>query len=176
MQQKINEVGRTMLEMIGVLAVMGLIIYGAVVGIGFGVDMYKVTATYSDLEEIAQTVTDLYSWGSGYPTGVSDIGSVICRKNLAPMACASKLPSRWAEGDLSVSAPEEGYFVIKLSGIPRAACSRLAKMDYQNTCVKKSGQGVSTQCEDSTRNLVLVSFGSYNNGNNDTTDWCDEAE
>ena len=65
MKRKINESGRTMVEMMGVLAIIGVIMYGAIVGIGFGVDMYKVTATYNDLEKAAEDLKDLYSWSRG---------------------------------------------------------------------------------------------------------------
>ena len=92
-RDRTNESGRTMLEMLGVLAIMGVIIYGAIAGITFGVDMYKVTATYNDLEELATGLTDLYSWdelpiynddGSCKTTLEMEVVDAVCRNDIAP--------------------------------------------------------------------------------------------
>lgn len=156
MRQKLNEAGRTMLEMMAVLAIMGLIMYGAVVGIGFGVDMYKVTATYNDLEEISQTVLDLYSWAGKFPTGANgNIGTVLCTKNLAPLECSVRPVARWSNVKVYVTG-HDNYFAIQLQGLTKAACGRLEKMDYQNMCVGVAGS-VTTNCTNG--NLFLVSAG-----------------
>ena len=76
-----NESGRTMLEMLGVLAIMGVIMYGAIAGIGFGVDMYKINATFNDVEELSQGVIDLFSWNAGgYPT--NSFGTAVIMEGL----------------------------------------------------------------------------------------------
>ena len=62
-----NESGRTMLEMLGVLAIMGIITYGAIAGINYGMSSYKINQTYSEVQDIVQGVEDLYSWTKGYP-------------------------------------------------------------------------------------------------------------
>ena len=157
MKQKVNELGRTMLEMIGVLAIMGLIVYGAIIGIGFGVDMYKVTATYNDIEEISQTVTDLYSWGGSYD---GNIGQVLCQKGVAPLECNSEIPSRWTQSRLEINGMGN-YFQIVLNKISKGACSRLSKMEYQNLCVAADGKGdPELDCDQTgdTNRLVLYSF------------------
>ena len=159
MMRKINESGRTMLEMMGVLAIMGIIMYGAIVGIGFGVDLYKVTATHSDLEEISQTVMDLYSWSDGFPDDV-DIGAVLCNKELAPMPCGDALASRWTEGHIDIEgSSDHSYFIVHVTDIPEMACKRLEKMDYQNLCFPQIGDK-QTNCDN--RSLYLVSNGASN--------------
>ena len=44
--------GRTMMEMIGVLAIMGLIAYGALNGINSGMTSYKVNQLYIEVNNI----------------------------------------------------------------------------------------------------------------------------
>lgn len=61
-----EESGRTMLEMLGVLAIMGIITYGAIAGINYGMTSYKVNQTYNEVQDIVQGVQDLYSWSKGY--------------------------------------------------------------------------------------------------------------
>lgn len=156
MRQKLNEAGRTMLEMMAVLAIMGLIMYGAVVGVGFGVEMYKVTATYNDLEEISQTVSDLYSWAGKFPTGaIGNIGEVLCNKNLAPLECTARPIAHWANVKVHVTGYND-YFTIQLQGLTKTACGRLAKMDYQNMCVHTDTDGANGCAKG---NLFLVSAG-----------------
>ena len=61
-----EESGRTMLEMLGVLAIMGIITYGAIAGINYGMTSYKINQTYNEVQDIVQGVQDLYSWSKGY--------------------------------------------------------------------------------------------------------------
>ena len=64
-----NEQGRTMLEMLGVIAIMGIIVYGAIAGINYGMSSYKINQTYTEVQNIVQGIQDLYSWSRGYPDG-----------------------------------------------------------------------------------------------------------
>ena len=148
-----SESGRTMLEMLGVLAIMGVIMYGAVAGIGFGVDVYKVNATFNDLENLAQGVIDIYSWSpSGYrevnvctlgendvfdsSLNVSGAGkdcSVTMRMGAITRIFASTTPS--ALGSCPPDAMYCGYFVFRYNAIPKYACDRLSNMRYANLVV-----------------------------------------
>ena len=67
-----DQQGRTMLEMLGVLAIMGIITYGAIAGINYGMTSYKINQTYTEVQDIIQGVQDLYSWSKGFPIGVAD--------------------------------------------------------------------------------------------------------
>ena len=95
-----NESGRTMLEMLGVLAIMGIIVYGAIAGINYGMSSYRVNQTYSDIQDIVQGVEDLFSWSKGYPSG-DDVMKAACDNDVFPRACeGNKAPSQF--GDISV--------------------------------------------------------------------------
>ncbi|MBO7484100.1 MAG: hypothetical protein J6T55_03155 [Alphaproteobacteria bacterium] len=55
-----NESGRSMTEMLGVLAIMGIIIYGSVTGINSGLTSYRINQAYSDIHETISSIKDTY--------------------------------------------------------------------------------------------------------------------
>ena len=86
-----NEQGRTMIEMLGVLAIMGIIVYGAIAGINYGMISYKITQTYNDIQDIAQGVEDLYSWSKNYSSLTM---SALCKNDVFPDGCLSDNTAR----------------------------------------------------------------------------------
>ena len=76
-----------MLEMLGVLAIMGIITYGAIAGINYGMSSYKINQTYSEVQDIVQGVEDLYSWTKGYPVGTVASGDYAGCKKIIAAAC-----------------------------------------------------------------------------------------
>ena len=80
-----NQSGRTLLEMLGVLAIMGIITYGAIAGINYGMTSYKINQTYAEVQEIVQGIQDLYSWSSEYP---SEMMKAACKNNIFSGTCA----------------------------------------------------------------------------------------
>ena len=147
-----NESGRTMLEMLGVLAIMGVIVYGAVAGIGFGIEVYKVNASYTDLEELSQGIIDLYSWSDDY-SGLNckvlrdnDVTNLTIGDEVTPGGC-NGITGRY--GTIRVTTqnnPPE--FRIQYDGLTSFACGRLRNMDYTN--LKRDDSLEHKQCEDGT--------------------------
>ncbi len=84
---KETESGRTMLEMLGVLAIMGIITYGAIAGINYGMSSYKINQTYSEVQDIIQGVEDLYSWSKGYPNTPSELMAAACDNDIFSKKC-----------------------------------------------------------------------------------------
>ena len=153
-----NESGRTMVEMMGVLAIMGVIMYGAIAGITFGVNMYKVTATYNDLEQAAENIKDLYSWQrEGY--GNQDLACELLKEGLDPLrergGCVESgyqpFSSRWTGVEIHIYGGEyrhvsDGkHFIVKLEHLTQFACKRLANMSWSQLTVEN---GNSCNCDD----------------------------
>ncbi len=125
-----NELGRTMVEMLGVIAIMGLIMYGAVAGIGFGLDMYKISATHTEVEELARGIIELYSWSRSYDN-LSN--TVVCENDLIDCVQSGgvKQPRSRFNGVVDVTPTNDGQgFVIHYGSIPNLACNRLKVMSY----------------------------------------------
>ena len=141
-----NESGRTMLEMLGVLAIMGVIMYGAIAGIGFGVNMYKINATFNDAEELSQGIIDLYSWSAGYPKTENIVDAVV---NNDILSGVQRLGDRSGVlgpfGAIKIISPDKGAakadrFGIMMTELPDIACSRLVIMSYANMVAIEDGK------------------------------------
>ena len=162
-----NEMGRTMLEMLGVLAIMGVIIYGAVAGIGFGVTMYQVNASFNDLEELSQGIIDLYSWRSGYPDASSILTAVEKNDIVDAEVGGAGISGRFGSSIIRIVVDDSGAnaknpdFLLVYSGIPELACSRLKNLSYANMSVVETGGSIygqsPTDCDGDSSVLVLRS-------------------
>ena len=147
-----DESGRSMIEMLGVLSIMGVIMYGAVAGINFGIDMYKINATYNEIEELGQAITDLYSWNSGNYDGLtkytdtsgnySSSAQIICDNDAYPNCTNNntQLTNQWGGGvNVGSVGTEAEDFVIEYTGLPYVACERLrTEPSFQSVCIGKN--------------------------------------
>lgn len=66
--------GRSMTEMLGVLTIMGIITYGAISGINYGMTSYRVNKLYIEVGEIINDIQDMYT-------------TVYGRNNFQPLDC-----------------------------------------------------------------------------------------
>lgn len=130
---KQNESGRTMLEMLGVLGIMGIIMYGAVSGINYGMGTYKINQIYNDVQEQIQAVSDLYSWSRNYPDGTT-MTKTACANDVFSRGCTSDqkagLHPYGGEIKINPTDAQGTSFSIQYSGIPQDACSRLLEMEW----------------------------------------------
>ena len=141
---KEGETGRTMLEMLGVLAIMGIITYGAIAGINYGMNSYKINQTYNNIQDIVQGIEDLYSWSKNYQTGMMNAA---CSNDIFPGGCLDKEGGKTAIhpfGDdlvvcpLANNTPTNGcqsafngpYFMIEFTVAGKDNCARLNSMDW----------------------------------------------
>ena len=137
-QIKSDESGRTMLEMLGVLGIMGIIMYGAVAGINYGMSTYKINQTYNEVQEVIQSIQDMYSWQRGYPTTFS--GSTLCDNDVFAR-CVSRVPKNTFEGDITVTGSGScssglcNSFYVTYPNIPQDVCYRLQEMDWGTVCM-----------------------------------------
>ena len=169
-----NESGRTMLEMLGVLAIMGVIMYGAIAGISFGVESFKINATFNLLEELSQGVIDLYSWSPTYNSSGAEIENVVCQNDV--VECNSgyksasggeKIKTQLTNSTITIGSTGD-RFVIYHHKLSNLACSRLSNMTYSNLCVRFEDEnkkcGIDhlpagfqhTNCDEADGNCVLV--------------------
>ena len=153
MTKRHNESGRTMLEMLGVLAIMGVIMYGAIAGIGFGVNMYKINASYNDLQELSQGIIDLYSWTTAYPASTNILDAVESNDILSgahfqgSVGNFTAIDGQFGSSKMMVAVPLNGNcFGIVYQGIPEIACSRLVHMSYANLVPVQDGSESDDSC------------------------------
>ena len=131
---KRNESGRTMLEMLGVLGIMGIIMYGAIAGINYGMSTYKINQTYNEVQEAIQGIQDLYSWSHCYPQNFSDFTSTVEDNDIFATAQSAFGGSRTVagiKGGCADSGANTKYsFKITYTGIDQPSCQRLKEMEW----------------------------------------------
>ena len=156
--QNQNESGRSMLEMIGVLGIMGIIVYGAIAGINFGIDMYKINATYREIDELSQSIVDLSSWASNYAhLDKPNISQTICENDAYPCT-GNNMKNQWA-GTVTVSAhpSDQNNFIIKYTSVPDVSCKKLRdEAWFKHVCVCKSD----IICNAASSEIIFYSRGS----------------
>ena len=131
-----NETGRTLIEMMGVLAVMGVMIVGAMTGLRFGVMWMQASSAYTAIENTAAGVIDIYSYEHSYPLpaktkAMADKivkGGDICTDCVATVLGA-EAKSPWGS-KMIIQPGDETYFKIVAQNVPQAACIRLAEMQW----------------------------------------------
>ncbi len=144
-----NEQGRTMLEMLGVIAIMGIIVYGAIAGINYGMSSYKINQTYTEIQNIVQGVQDLYSWTRGYPVE-GEMMNAACENDIFSMPCtgshgAYKAQSQFGEIKITPTSGKTSFTV--LIQVPSASDrDRLTGMDWHAVNIEQ-GTTQGTQME-----------------------------
>lgn len=155
MLQRKNQIGRTMVEMLAVLAIIGVLTVGAIAGLSQATEKFRVNKTHDDILAISQGVVDLYSWSRKYPRLES---SVLCKNGIFPDGCNSDgvgrnpyggkyiVESNVNEGDNNMS-----YISITLDGLPASACDALAdeEMDWGDFLMEPSNGKANPTCSTS---------------------------
>jgi len=160
-----NETGRTLLEMTGVLAIIGVLVIGSVSGLRFGITWMQVSSVYSIVENTTAGVIDIYSWKKDYP--LSTEGKImaekiiksgdVCSECVATVNGAElKLP--W-NSKMVIQPGDATYFKVILQNVPKSACLRLKEMDWnyvrwQSPVDEVEGHD-KPACSDGTGNIVF---------------------
>lgn len=146
-QLKTNESGRTMLEMLGVLGIMGIIMYGAVAGINYGMDTYKINQTYNEVQEVIQSIQDMYSWQRGYPVTFS--GKTLCDNDVFVRCSGGTAPKNTFEGDIVVKGRDCSgslcnSFYVTYPNISQEISYRLQEMDWGTVFMDTKDEAANT--------------------------------
>lgn len=160
MMMNTNETGRSMVEMLGVLAVIGVLTVGGISAMNFGMQAYNVSQVYSQVEETARGISDIFSWSRAYPT-TNDFGLRIVNNDVCD-AYGCQVNGKGVEADTPwgkmTVTPETGdYFVITLDSVPKAACEQLKAYQWQNVSVRpeNSDKPHKTNCNDNNDGTVV---------------------
>ena len=139
-----NQSGRSMIEMLGVLAIIGVLSVGGIAGYSKAMMKFKINKTIDQISQIAQNIRVLYARQKNY-RGLGSLGEpnnkVIYKANLAPREMFED-----GTGSYSMTNPfggevlvfnsykssyyEENAFVIGYYGLPDEACIELATQDW----------------------------------------------
>ena len=143
-----NEYGRSMIEMLGVLAIIGVLSVGGIAGYSKAMMQYKINKTADQITQIVGNVRTLYAGqksydGFGYSCGYNNFISIVKKAHLAPeeMWTSTTDPHNFLEhpfgGFVTMNCANEkssGFdskaFGFDIRGLPEEACMALATYDW----------------------------------------------
>lgn len=143
-----EQAGRSMIEMLGVLAIIGILSVGGIAGYSKAMERYRVNETINQISHIVQNTRDLFktqpnlygamSFSCSSMSNVNFMNRQIADKtNLFPASVSQNDYKNLFGGEISFCADgrfieDDGKsFIIKFSGLPQEACIELATRDWQ---------------------------------------------
>ena len=128
-----NENGRSMIEMLGVLAIIGVLSVGGIAGYSKAMEQFKINKTIEQISQIATNVRTLYANQGDY-AGL----------NLETIIKANALPEELIDSSWGYNAFINGFggysniytamddkaFMISFGSLPKKACQQLASVDW----------------------------------------------
>ena len=143
MRIKHNETGRSMVEMLGVLAIMGVLSIGGVAGYRYAVDKMNANEIINELKKRAITASQQRVLGQGI--NLSEYGAIL---------------GKYAVDTIDDFYEDEaGYFVLETKNIPQEVCNFILKSDWglpTEMIIGESSVSANDTCPDETNNITFV--------------------
>lgn len=136
-QIKKQQSGRSMIEMVGVLAVMGLITAGAFVLISSASSSQKRNRATDDIMEIAAGVRSVYAEHDNFGSGIdANILAAINKSATGPYAGSTY--------SVAMSTSSNTQFVVTLSNVPAKDCNGLKIRGFKDATTTCSASASAT--------------------------------
>jgi len=132
--RKINENGRSMVEMLGVLAIIGVLSAGGLAGYSKAMFKHKLNTTLDQMTMLITNIRTMYGTQDNYnglATDVIKLGIIP-----ATMGTSVSALSNPFKGKVSIATGEakqgeaDTAFLIKYEGLPAEACVAIATSDW----------------------------------------------
>ncbi|MGN1063625.1 MAG: hypothetical protein ACI4QM_04820 [Alphaproteobacteria bacterium] len=124
-----DESGRSLVEMLGTIAIITMITIGGITGINIGMQMYRVGEAQNDVEQLIQGVDDIYSWERN-PT-YANLQRRACENDLIAKECFED-QTGWNSAfgtDMFLETAGSDYRVV-IENIPHTACVLLQSREF----------------------------------------------
>lgn len=127
--QKIEQSGRSMVEMLGVLAIIGVLSVGGISGYSKAMAKFKLTKAQDQLTMLLMNIRTTYATAPTY-NGLADATAVAY--NLAPsdMISGNTLHNAFGGNVTIDTANNDLNFTIEFAGLGRETCLNLASTDW----------------------------------------------
>lgn len=134
--RNINENGRSMVEMLGVLAIIGVLSAGGLAGYSKAMFKHKLNTTMDQLTMLVTNIRTMYGTQDNYEnlTAAQAIKLGIIPAAMKNTASTLVNPFKGVVqigvGKSNASAPDNTAFTVTYSGLPSEACIALATADW----------------------------------------------
>lgn len=125
-----NMAGRSMIEMLGVLAIIGVLSVGGIAAFSQMLERYKITQTYEQINAIAAKLSAVGSEAASYD-GLSNTAAIkfgAIPKEAIANASNGTLRNLF-NGDINITSAGMSYIIFYM-GLPKDACLYLATQDW----------------------------------------------
>jgi len=134
--RNINENGRSMVEMLGVLAIIGVLSAGGLAGYSKAMFKHKLNTTMDQLTMLVTNIRTMYGTQDNYkdlsPAQAIQLGIIpaAMRNGNSALVNPFKGVVQIGVAKSNASAPENTAFVVTYAGLPSEACIALATADW----------------------------------------------
>ena len=134
---RVNEQGRSMIEMLGVLAIVGVLSVGGIAGYSKAMNKFKTNKVIDQINMISTNIRTLYSSQRNY-NGLNNTlaiqAGVVSGDMYDTTASTSKITNAF-QGDVFITVGEHNSqpgaaYIIGFDGLPKAACVAAATTDW----------------------------------------------
>lgn len=145
----VDESGRSLVEMLGTIAIITMITIGGIAATRAGMDTYRTNNLADQIDQVAQNTQDLYSWQRNYDgLGTSSFWIKNC-KDVAK-SCTNGKITPIVGGEMTLTPGGNG-FIITVTNIPAVTCHALKNKNNwgfiesaTNTCPPSPRSGTGT--------------------------------
>ena len=158
MRIKHNETGRSMVEMLGVLAVVGVLSIGGVAGYRYAIDKMNANEIINELKKRAITASQQRVLGQDI--NLAEYGAILGKYEVAP---ANGYPE------------DPAFFGLEIAGVPERVCDMILESDWAMPTAMKVGEAVvgdDTTCAEGANTMTFAfnnTLGSEDVGNGGNT-------
>ena len=130
----IEQSGRSMIEMLGVLAIVGVLSVGGIAGYSKAMEKFKINKTIDQVSHIVENIRTLYSQQTTY-SGLTTEQAIKMGVIPDSLATSNNYPYITNTFNGRVFITEDFYsstsaFLLHFSGLPKEACIALATSDW----------------------------------------------
>ena len=125
-----HESGRSMIEMLGVLAIIGVLSVGGIQGYSMAMAKFKVSKTTDQVQTMVTNIRTLFAGQRTY-NGLSDLKTAYTMGILTDETYDGSNASNAYGGSILFGTPNSNhYFTITYNGLSQDACTRLTMADW----------------------------------------------
>ena len=129
-----NQSGRSMIEMLGVLAIVGVLSVGGIAGYSKAMTKFKINKTADQISQIVTNIRTLYAQQTTY-AGLNTANAIKMGVTPDELGTGTTLTHSFA-GSITISTnnrltnSSSDAFEVTISNLPMEACVTLATMDW----------------------------------------------